>query len=167
MPRKYTDSDPKPELLKGRYSFKQKKVIGKVMYQLGWGGQQLANWLNINANTVRRAANEPTPEAMVAFEESFRLAMRDVDMIGQFEVKKRIRQLIPREKDIIKLVKAGEYFGGEHAKTQNNTQVNVYSELLSRYGDGVETVPTRVIEATVMTPDGNVKDVIKRIKKAE
>lgn len=161
--------EPKPAILKGHYSFKQRKVIGKVMYQLGWGGKTLSKWLNVNANTVRKAANEPTPEAMVAFEESFRLAMRDVDMVGLFETKKRIRDLIPKEKDIIKLVKAGEFFGGSAAKTQNNTQVNVYSDLLSKYGEGVETIPTRVVESQVIsdTDQGTVKQVIRTIKKAE
>jgi hypothetical protein len=168
MPHKIMENEPKPAILKGHYSFKQRKVAGKVMYQLGWGTKTLANWLNVNAATIKKAANEPTPEVMVAFEESFRLAMRDMDMVGLFETKKRIRQLIPREKDIIKLVKAGEFFGGEQAKTANNTQVNVYSNLLSKYGDGVETIPTRVIQSEVVYDKEPTKviDVIKTIKKA-
>lgn len=169
MPHKLMDNEEKPAILKGRYSFKQRKIAGKVMYQLGWGTKTLAGWLNINANTIKKAANEPTPEAMIAFEESFRLAMRDMDMVGLFETKKRIRQLIPREKDIIKLVKAGEFFGGEQAKTaNNNTQVNVYSNLLSKYGDGVETIPTRVVQSEVVydKEPAKVIDVINSIKKA-
>jgi len=161
------ENEAKPALLKGNYSFKQRKSIGKVMYSLGWGGKTLGKWLNMTANTVRKAANEPTPQAMIAFEESFRLAMRDVDMVGLFETKKRIRDLIPREKDIIKLVKAGEFFGGAMAKTQNNTQVNVYSDLLSKYGEGVQTIPTQVIEASIIDTQGNVKSVIRKIKKAQ
>lgn len=169
MPRKKMENEQKPALLKGHYSFKQRKVMGKVMYQLGWGGKTLGKWLNVAANTVRKAASEPTPEAMVAFEESFRLAMRDVDMIGMFETKQRIRDLIPKERDIIKLVKAGEFFGGQQQKTQNNTQVNVYSDLLAKYGDGVETIPVRVIESEVIrdSKPTEVQSVIRTIKKAE
>jgi len=166
MPTKLMDKEPKPELLKGHYSFKQRKVAGKVMYQLGWGTKTLSKWLNVNANTIKKAANQPTPEAMIAFEESFRIAMRDMDMVGLFETKQRIRSLIPHEKDIIKLVKAGEFFGGQQTKTQNNTQVNVYADLLSKYGEGVETVPTRVVEAEIVKPNGDVKEVIRSIKKA-
>ena len=161
------ENEGKPAILKGHYSFKQRRVAGKVMYQLGWGGDQLARWLNLSPTTVRRAAIEPTPDSMVAFEESFRLAMKDIDMVGLFETKQRIKELIPREKDILKLVKAGEFFGGGVAKNQTNTQVNVYSDLLSKFGENVETIPTRVIEAQVIKEDGKtVKNTIKTIKKA-
>lgn len=165
MPKRLMDSEKKPDLLKGHYSFKQRKIIGKVMYEFGWGSTQLGKWLNMKSDTIRRAADLPTPEALVAFEESFRLAMRDMDMIGLFETKKRIRQLIPREKDIIKLVKAGEFFGGETIKKQTNTQVNVYSDLLGKYGEGVETVPVKVVEAQVVDTEGEVKETVKRTLK--
>ena len=163
------ENEGKPDILKGHYSFKQRKIMGKVMYQLGWGSYQLAKWLNMAPNTVIKSNDTPTPEAMIAFEESFRMAMRDMDMIGLFETKRKIRKLIPKETDILKLVKAGEFFGGAVANRQNNTQVNVYADLLSKYGEGVETVPTRVITSEVIDDrePTTIKDVIRTIKKAK
>ena len=62
--------------------------------------------------------------------------MRDYDMESLANVKLRMNELIPKEERLEPLIKAGEFFRGDKGNktTQNNTQVNVYTDLLKKYG---------------------------------
>lgn len=140
--KNFDGSLEKPQIMKfkkkGAYTKLEKKVAVKAMYDAGWGSKRLSQWFKVGPQTVIKWTKMPTPEALKEFESRFKAAMLDMDMEATFSIKSRIMNLIPNEEDLNKLVKAGEYFAGEREKrvTQTNTQVNIYSDMLKRYGEG-------------------------------
>lgn len=148
--KNYDGTLEKPPFMKkrkGAFTYKEKKVVAKVMYQAGWGAKQIAEWLKVGQSTVISYKNLPTPEALQLFEQSFKAAMVDYDLTATFGIKSRIMQLVPEEKDLAKLVKVGEFFQGtsERRATQNNTQVNVYGNMLKKYGENTAELPVTII----------------------
>jgi hypothetical protein len=130
----------------GKFTKKQKKVVAKVMYEAGWGARRISEWLKIGESTVFSYKDLPTPEALQLFEQSFKAAMMDYDMVSTFGIKSRIMALVPEERNIEKLVKAGQFFAGvSEKKTQNNTQVNVYGSMLKKYGENTTEIPVSII----------------------
>lgn len=131
----------KPKFMKlqhrGALTRPKKKVVAKMMYESGWGSKRLSQWFNVAQPTITNWVKIPTPESLKEFEQTFKAAMTDYDMESTFSIKSRINQLVPQENDINKLVKAGEFFDGQQAKrqTQNNTQVNVYSDMIKKYSE--------------------------------
>lgn len=136
----------RPKFVRGHYSRKQRKVIAKVMYQAGWGADQLALWFYTTPGTITKNAKRPTPEALKTFEAEFRMAMQDANMQGLALVTHRLTEAVKAETKIEPLIKAGEFFRGDRKPgTSNNTQVNVYQDLLKKYGeDGVVQIPVKV-----------------------
>lgn len=139
----------KPQFMKtkrGRLTKTQKKVVAKIMYDAGWGSKRLSQWFGVHQSTITNWKDVPTPEALKLFEESFKAAMMDYDMSATFGIKSRIMNLVPIETNIDKLVKAGEFFQGKDNKksSSNNTQVNVYGDMLKKYGQGTE-IPVTII----------------------
>lgn len=122
---------------RGALTKPKKKVVAKMMYEAGWGTKHLSQWFHIEQQTIYNWAKIPTPESLKDFEQKFKMAMTDYDMESTFNVKSRINQLIPNENDINKLVKAGEFFDGQREKrvSQNNTQVNVYADMIKKYSE--------------------------------
>jgi hypothetical protein len=139
----------KPQFMKkrkGAFTKTEKKVVAKVMYEAGWGAKRISEWLGIGQQTVWSYKDLPTPEALQLFQESFKAAMVDYDITATFGIKSQIMKLVPNETDIVKLVKAGEYFQGvENKRTQNNTQVNVYGSMLKKYGENTTELPVTII----------------------
>lgn len=138
----------KPQFMKiktGKFTKPEKKVVAKIMYEAGWGGKRIAQWLNVSTRQVLSYKDLPTPEAMQLFQESFKAAMIDYDLQSTFNIKSQIMKLVPSETNIDKLVKAGEFFQGKEIKTQNNTQVNVYGSMLKKYGEGTTEMPVSII----------------------
>ena len=135
--KNYDGTLEKPQFMKVRPTKKQKKVMAKLMYEAGWGNKRLSEWFKVTPGTVSQWTKLPTPEALKEFESRFKLAMLDMDMEGTLRIKNRILEVVPKETDIAKLVKAGEFFAGERAKSvsQNNTQVNVYGQMLQKYSN--------------------------------
>lgn len=131
----------KPKFMKmthrGALTKPKKKVVAKMMYEAGWGTKHLSQWFKIEPATVYNWAKIPTPESLKEFEQNFKMAMTDYDMESTVRIKSRIMQVVPNETDINKLVKAGEYFDGQREKrvSQNNTQVNVYADMIKKYSE--------------------------------
>jgi len=77
--------------------------------------------------TVLRAAKTPTPKELRQFEAEFELAVQDMKRQGIALVHKRLLELIPRERRIDQVVKAGEYLEGKHGQPsqQANQIVNI------------------------------------------
>ena len=109
--------------------------MAKTMYQAGWSSSVLKEWFSVGAQTICNWDKVPTPEALKYFEENLKMAMADFDMNASYKVKERILELLPDERNIDKLVKAGEFFDKTsiNKKTQQNTQVNVYSDLIKKF----------------------------------
>ena len=127
---------PKPGPMKIHPDRKKKRIMSKVLYEMGWGSKQIALWFKEKQQNVVNWKSMPTPEHLQAFEQAFIAAMRDYDMESLANVKLRMNELIPKEERLEPLIKAGEFFRGDKGNktTQNNTQVNVYTDLLQKYG---------------------------------
>ena len=111
MPRVLEDLNKKPEFLSsGIYSIKQKKIISKILYGFGWGSPSISKWLNISRGTVLKANKQPTPKNLISFELGFKEEILKMNCQTIYQIKQRIIELVPQEKDINKLVTAGEYF---------------------------------------------------------
>lgn len=105
----------------------EKKVAAKILYQMGWGSRKVEELLAISDDSVRRAAELPTPDELRQFEAEFTLAIKDMKQQGVAMAQKRLLELIPKERRIDQVVKAAEYLEG---KTNNQlTQINIGSEL--------------------------------------
>ncbi len=111
----------------------EKKVAAKKLYQLGWSTRKIEQWLGISDDTVRRAADIPTPDDLRQFEAEFELAIKDMKRQGVALVCKRIIDIVPKERKLDQLVKAGEFLEG---RKEPNTQVqinNIISNKQSEY----------------------------------
>jgi len=152
--KNYDGTLDKPEFMKihrGRVTKKEKKVMAKVMYEAGWGSKRLSEWFHANPQTIINWTRVPTPEALQLFEQNFKAAMMDYDMQSSFAIKSKIMNLVPESKSIKDLVEAGKFFAGEREKrnSQNNTQVNIYGDMLKKYGEGTTEIPVKIISETV------------------
>lgn len=144
----------KPQFMKkirGKFTKKEKKVVAKVMYEAGWGSKRISEWLHVGQPTILSYKDLPTPEALQLFEQSFKAAMVDYDMTATFGIKSQIMKLVPNETNIKNLVEAGKFFQGvtENKRTQNNTQVNVYGNMLKKYGENTTELPVTIISKKV------------------
>ena len=109
----------------------EKKVAAKVLYRMGWGARKVEEWLGISDDTVLRAAKAPTPKELRQFEAEFELAVQDMKRQGIALVHQRLLELIPRERRIDQVVKAGEYLEGKHSQPsqQANQIVNIQNYI--------------------------------------
>lgn len=149
----------------------EKKVAAKVLYCMGWGSRKIEEWLGIDHSTVIRYANEAIPDEMRQFATEFEAAIQDMKREGLAKVYLRILELIPKERRIDQVVRAGEYFEGiSRARTDvkvsstavaianadRNTLSNqelatwIYS-FISRLDNLKETVDNGKIEETGIT----------------
>lgn len=130
----------RPEFMKikkHKLTKSEKKVAAKAMYEAGWGSKRISEWFGTSQPTIVAWSKIPTPEALKDFENMYKMAMLDYDMEAIVKIKGRILEIVPKEDDLNKLVKAGEFFNGTAGKkvSQNNTQVNVYGDMLKKYGE--------------------------------
>lgn len=140
--KNYDGTLEKPKYLKkpkgetGPMTKKQKIVAAKAMYEAGWGSKRLSQWFKTGPETILRWKEMPTPDTLKEFEQNFKMAMMDYDMEATVKIKNQIMSVVPDERDLNKLVKAGEFFQGlsDKRKAQNNTQVNIYADMLKKYG---------------------------------
>lgn len=113
----------------------EKKVAAKILYQMGWGSRKIEQWLGVDHSSVINYSKEPTPEALRQFSTEFELAVQDMKRQGVALVQKRLLELIPRERRIDQVVKAGEYLEGKSAgqPTQQADQiVNIQNYVQER-----------------------------------
>lgn len=98
----------------------QRRVAAKVLYKNGWGSRVVGEWLGVSKDTVIRSSHEPTPEVLRQFETEFELVIKDMKLEARALVFKRIIDLIPTEKRLDYLVKAGEFLEKKPLIQQNN-----------------------------------------------
>jgi len=111
----------------------EKRVAAKILYRMGWGSRKIEEWLGVSDNTVLRAVNEPTPDELKQFEAEFELAIKDMKRQGIALVQKRLLELIPKERRIDQVVKAGEYLEGKGtAVVANQVSVQIGDADLKR-----------------------------------
>lgn len=110
----------------------EKKVVAKVLYEKGYSSTQIEEFLGISDDTVIRAAKNATPEQLSQFEEEFRQRIKEMKQTGIGLVQKRLLELIPKERRIDQVVKAGEFLEGRG----QGTNINVSGEkVIAILGD--------------------------------
>ena len=87
----------------------QKRVAAKVLYKNGWGSRVIGEWLGVSKDTVIRSSHEPTVDVLRQFETEFEAVIKDMKLEARALIHKRIIELIPKEKRLDHLVKAGEF----------------------------------------------------------
>lgn len=104
----------------------EKKVAAKVLTEAGYSSRRLEDMLGMDNVSIWRASQEATPDDLKQFETDFQIAIGDMKKQGVALVQKRLLELIPKERRIDQVVKAGEYLEG---KTQTLQQINVGSNM--------------------------------------
>lgn len=97
----------------------KKRIAAKVLYRNGWGSRIVGEWLGVSKDTVIRSSKEPTPEVLRQFETEFDNMIKDMKLEARALIFKRIIELVPTEKRLDYLVKAGEFLEGK-PNIQNN-----------------------------------------------
>lgn len=97
----------------------EKRVAAKVLIEKGYSARRLEELLGEDHVTLWRAAHEATPEELKQFETDFRLAIEQLKCQGIALVQKRLLELIPKERRIDQVVKAGEYLEGRKSESSS------------------------------------------------
>jgi len=108
-----------------KLSIPEKKIAAKIMYKIGWGSRKIEQWLGLSDNTVLRSVEEPTPDNLKQFEAQFEVALVDVRREALALIHKRILEIVPKERKLDQLVKAGDFMLGRDAGTKIGVAVKV------------------------------------------
>lgn len=86
--------------------------------------KQIGQWLGLSDDTAKRYADvyELGEEKLEKFTDEFMGVMRVMQLDGLGKVTKRINELVPKERRISEVVKAGEFYSGRKG---SNIQVNI------------------------------------------
>lgn len=87
-----------------------KKLVAKVMQELGWSTRQVAGVLGMDDVTVWRCKQSHTKEGLKQSEADIRILFTYELQNGLALIMGRIRELIPKERRISELVKAGDFY---------------------------------------------------------
>lgn len=103
----------------------EKKVAAKVLTEHKYTLRGIENVLGIDHSTAAYYKDEPVPEELKEFSTIFDNYLTECEKKGIVMVAERILDLIPEEKRIDQLVKAGEYFKGNNQNPSSLTQINI------------------------------------------
>ncbi len=106
----------------------EKKVVAKVLYNMGWSSRKIEQWIKMDNVSVIRASEQPTPDALKQFETEFVVAIQSEKQHGVILGLTRLNELLPKEKRVSEVVKGLEYLEGKNivGSTVNvNTQINL------------------------------------------
>jgi len=101
----------------------EKNVAAKVLYRMGWGSRKIESWLAIDHSTVIRYAGEEISEDKRQFATEFEAAVQDMRYEGLARIYRRILEIVPKERRLDQLVRAGEYLEGISRKINLGTGV--------------------------------------------
>ena len=105
----------------------KKKVVAKVLYDMGWSTRTIEQWLGIDNSTVSRYAKTPTPEKLQQFATDFTIAIQSEKQRGIALGIRRLNELIPKERRIEPLVKGLEFLEGKQQGV--GVMVNIKQEF--------------------------------------
>lgn len=101
----------------------KKEMASQVLTNEGWSTREVGEFLGISSGTVSRYNRVPKdPELLKQFEAEFTHHVRAMQYEGIYAVNKRLLELLPKERRISEVVKAGEFYQG---RSEKNTSVNV------------------------------------------
>jgi len=107
---------------------KKEMAVQILRYNEGWTNGEISEFLGISSASVSRYSIVPKdPERLKEFEQEFMHAIKAMQYAGIAEVNKRLLELLPKERRISEVVKAGEFYQGK--STNSNVQVNIANVL--------------------------------------
>jgi len=104
------------------------KVAAKTMMENGYTTRQVEEVLNIDHSSAALYAKMPTPEELSEFSTIFDNYIKQNKQKGIVLVYNRLLELLPKERRIDQVVKAGEYLEGKNIQ-QTLNQINIGGEL--------------------------------------
>lgn len=109
----------------------KKEVAAKVLREKeGMTYSQIGEWLGISDDTARRYAMiAKTPDSLQEFEVEFSKMVKGMQYEGIHAVHKRLSELVPNERKISEVVKAGEFYQGGAKSGAPNINVNIANIL--------------------------------------
>ena len=111
---------------------KEIHTAATVLQMSGYTSRKVEEILGIDHTTASRYANAPIEEDMQQFATIFKEFIDTKKHMGIKMVYDRLIDLIPRERRIDQVVKAGEYLEGKNVP-QSLTQVNIGGEMGIRF----------------------------------
>lgn len=113
----------------------KKQVAAKILRDdARWTFEKIARVLNVSEPTAFRYAERftgiETPDELKEFETKFKLYIKGKEFVALDMVFDRMLEIIPREKRLDQLVRAGEFLQGKRDTNQTNVQVNNFIPLL-------------------------------------
>lgn len=107
---------------------KELQVAAKTLILSGYTTRKVEEILGVDHATAARYADAPTPEDMRQFETIFKEYIDEKKKKGITMVHDRLLELVPKERRIDQVVKAGEFLEGINKQT-NLTQVNIGGDM--------------------------------------
>lgn len=106
----------------------QKRVVAKELMDVGYSSRTLEDLLGADYSTIARWAREDTPENLQRFATQFRSELAIQKQKGTVMVMSRLLELIPKERKIDQVVKAGEFLEGKHPEQPEGLKRRVVAE---------------------------------------
>lgn len=92
----------------------EKRVAAKKLVEAGYSIRTIEDLIGASNASISRWARESTPDEMKQFEADFNKELKAWKKQGLGMVHKRLLELLPRERRIDQVVKAGEYLDGSN-----------------------------------------------------
>ena len=113
----------------------KKQVAAKILRDDAcWTFEKIARVLNVSEPTAFRYAKRftgiETPDELKEFETKFKLYIKGKEFVALDMVFDRMLEIIPREKRLDQLVRAGEFLQGKRDTNQTNVQVNNFGQVV-------------------------------------
>ncbi len=105
------------------------KVAAKLLIENGYTSRKVENILGIDHSTATLYAKQEIPEELIEFSTIFNNYIQEQKHKGIRLVYQRILELLPREKRLDQVVKAGEYLEGKNK--QPNTVIGIQGNDMS------------------------------------
>lgn len=114
----------------------KKAIVAKVLQEdMDWNYVKIGRVLGVSDTTAMRYAEKyrevDTPEKLQEFEVRFRTYAKTKEFEGYNMILDRMLDLIPKERRLDQLVRAGEFLSGK--KEQSGIQVNNFNQLLVKF----------------------------------
>lgn len=114
----------------------EQKVAAKVLSENGYSTRKIQKITGMDDVTAWRASQQATPEELKRFEADFTTWIQERKKIGVVAVHNRLLDLIPKERRIDQVVKAGEFLEGKGNQTLQQFNVAGGMELNLLNDDG-------------------------------
>jgi transposase len=97
----------------------EKKVVAKELVNAGYSCRTIEDLIGADYSTISLWAKQETPEELQQFSTQFKSELAKYKNKGLAMVHRRILELVPKERRIDQVVKAGEYLEGKSGDSDN------------------------------------------------